>query len=86
MTKVTSAEMQRKFGQFKEVAQREPVTITSHGRDSLVLISVQEFQRLKALDTRQAYYAWELPEDLSEELDQAVAPAADAQYDRELES
>ena len=51
MVKVTSAEMQKRFRQYSELAQREPVSITNHGRESLVLMSAAEFQRLKALDT-----------------------------------
>lgn len=47
------------------MAKREPVSITDRGRDSLVLLSADEFERLKALDARKAFYAWELPDDLA---------------------
>jgi len=69
MVTVTSAQMQKQFGRFRDIAQREPVTITNHGRESLVMISADEFKRLKALDTRKAYYAHELPDDIVAELD-----------------
>ena len=69
MVTVTSAEMQKQFGRYREIAQREPVSITNHGRESLVMISADEFKRLKALDTRQTYYAHELPDDIVAELD-----------------
>jgi prevent-host-death family protein len=39
MASVTSADFQRGFGRYREVAQREPVVITSHGREILVLLS-----------------------------------------------
>ena len=50
MPSVTSAELIRKFGRYRDMAQREPVTITNHGRDSLVLLSNEEYQRLKRRD------------------------------------
>ncbi len=72
MATATSAEMQKQFGRFREIAQREPVMITNHGRDSLVLLSAEEFKRLKALDTRQAYYANELPDEWVKELEKPL--------------
>ena len=69
MVTVTSAEMQKQFGRFRDIAQREPVTVTNHGRESLVMLSADEFKRLKALDTRKAYYTHELPDDIVAELD-----------------
>ncbi len=49
---VTSAEFQKGFGRFREAALREPVTITNHGRDSLVLMSADEYRRLKRRERR----------------------------------
>ena len=43
MTSVTASEIQKNFGRYKEIAQREPITITSNGRESVVLISYSEF-------------------------------------------
>ena len=73
MVRVTAAEVQKQFGAYSERAQREPVTITKHGRDSLVLISAEDYERLKSLDTRKAYYAWELPDDIVEAMEQELA-------------
>ena len=47
---VSSAEFQRAFGRYREVALREPVTITNHGRDSVVLVGAEEYHRLKSRD------------------------------------
>ncbi len=47
MITVTSAEFQKQFGQFRELAQHEPITVTNHGRDSVVLVSAAEYLRLK---------------------------------------
>ena len=51
MTRVTSTVFQQAVGSYSDAAMREPVIITSHDRDRLVLMSVEEYQRLKALDT-----------------------------------
>ena len=63
MVRVSAAELQKQFGTYSEKAQREPVTITKHGRDSLVLLSSADYERLKSFDTRKHYFAWELPDE-----------------------
>lgn len=52
MSKITSAEFQRNLGRYQDEALAEPVTITKNGRERLVLLSVQEYQRLKRRDRR----------------------------------
>jgi len=64
MIEVASAEFAKNFGRYKELAQREPVAITSHGRKSGYFVSeyeYAEYQRLKVL-SRRAYHISELPE------------------------
>ena len=46
MVKVSSAEFQRNFGHYQDVALGEPVTITRNGRERTVMISAEEYQRL----------------------------------------
>lgn len=46
---VSASEFQKNFGHFKEIAQREPVTVTSNGRESVVLVSAIEFEALAKL-------------------------------------
>jgi len=48
MTTVTASEFQKNFGAFKETAQREPVKITSNGRESVVLISAASYAEYEA--------------------------------------
>lgn len=81
MARATAAEIQKRFGAYSEIAQREPVTITNHGRDSLVLLSARDYERLKSMDTRRAYYAWELPDDVVKALEEATTPEGVAAYD-----
>ena len=61
MTKVTSKELNRKFGEIRAKAHRGPVIITHHGRDDLALIPAEELKRYQELDPRrpQHFYAWE---------------------------
>ena len=66
MTTVSASEFQKKFGHFKEVAQREPVMVTSNGRESVVLLSAAEYAELKKL--RYAY-SGETTEEFKQDLD-----------------
>ena len=55
MREVPATEFTRDFGQYQEIAQREPVAVTSHGRATGYFVSVVEFeelQRLKAYSRR----------------------------------
>jgi prevent-host-death family protein len=81
--KVSSAEFQKKFGSLADKALTEPVTITRNGRDRLVLMSVEEYDRLKRRDRRVVRL-----EDFTDEemalIAQAEVPAEYACLDAEL--
>ncbi|QND64920.1 type II toxin-antitoxin system prevent-host-death family antitoxin [Mesorhizobium loti] len=47
MSVISSVEFQRNLGRYQDKALAEPVTITKNGRERLVLLSVDEYQRLK---------------------------------------
>jgi prevent-host-death family protein len=49
---ISSAEFQKGFGRYREVALKQPLVITNHGRDSLVLMAVDEYRRLKRRERR----------------------------------
>ncbi len=66
MVRATAAEVQKQFGLYADKAQTEPVTITKHGRDSVVLLSVADYERLKSFDTRESYSVFDLPNDIAE--------------------
>ena len=78
MIKVSAAELQRQFGSYSEKAQREAVTITKHGRDSLVMISAEAYERLKSFDTRESYSVFDLPDDIAEAILNAELPKVSA--------
>jgi len=48
--RVTTADFIKHYGSLADRALAEPVTITKNGRDRLVVISADEFARLKSRD------------------------------------
>jgi prevent-host-death family protein len=63
---VTSTEFQTRAGLYIERAAKAPVFITKHSRPVRVLLDIDEYERMKARDTRRAYYVEELPDDMIE--------------------
>jgi PHD/YefM family antitoxin component YafN of YafNO toxin-antitoxin module len=81
--RVSSAEFLKNYGTLTEKALSEPITITRNGRDRLVIISVEEYERLKRRD-RRAYLIEDMtPEQLSA-LEPAEVPPEYAHLDAEL--
>ena len=81
MTRVTASEFQNAFGALSDKARHEPVVITKHGRDSLVVMPVEEWERLKRRDRRVGSTA-ELAEEWVEAIRGAqVADVADTPAD-----
>ncbi|MDG5496834.1 type II toxin-antitoxin system Phd/YefM family antitoxin [Niveispirillum sp. BGYR6] len=50
MLKVSAAEFQRNIGRYQDMALRQPVAVTRNGRESTVLLSSEEYMRLKRRD------------------------------------
>jgi prevent-host-death family protein len=50
--KVTTADFIKNSGTLADKALAEPVTITKNGRDRLVVLSADEYERLKRRDRR----------------------------------
>lgn len=79
---VSSGEFLKAYGRISETALREPVSITNHGRERLVLLSAEEYRRLKRND-RVALSVWELSEEDIRALEASDAPPEAAQFDHE---
>ena len=47
MSTVTAAEFQRHIGRYQDEALTRPVAISRNGRERVVMISVDEYRRLK---------------------------------------
>jgi prevent-host-death family protein len=52
MATITASEFQKRVGEFSDIARREPVTVTRHGRASLVLLAAEDYDRLKQIEQR----------------------------------
>jgi len=83
--KVTASEFQRAFGALSDKALRSPVTITKQGRDHLVVVSAEEYARLKRRD-RQSGYAADLPDELAKAFQEAQVPEEFNYLNAELET
>lgn len=82
MVTVGAATLARNFGHYQDVALKEPVAITSNGRERLVLLSAEEYHRLRRRDRRVLGL-----EDFSAEeilaIARSEAPADTAKFDHE---
>ena len=83
MTKVSLTEFQNNVQRYEDQALTEPVTITEDGRDRLVLLSAEEYARLKRRD-RRVVVTRELTEEEIELISKAEVPAEYAYLDEEL--
>jgi prevent-host-death family protein len=84
MTKVTSGEFQREFGRYRALAQREPVIITNHGRDDVVLLGAEDYVRLRRYEQK-TFHVSELPREVIDGLGRVKIPKGAAKFDREYE-
>jgi PHD/YefM family antitoxin component YafN of YafNO toxin-antitoxin module len=83
MAKVTAGRFQKEFGHFRTLAHREAVTVTSHGRDDVVLLSAGEYQRLRSLE-RRAMPASELSAAEVSALENVEISPESLRYDHEM--
>jgi prevent-host-death family protein len=85
ITRISATEFKNAVGRYSDKAIREPVAITKQGRDHLVLLSAEEYARMKKRDRRVG-----LTGDLSDEMLDAVleahAPEAASAFDHEVRS
>jgi prevent-host-death family protein len=82
MTKVTSGQFTREFGRYRAMAHREPIIITNHGRDDVVLIAAEDYTRLSRYQ-QQAFHVTQLPKDVVDELGTVPVPEAASKFDDE---
>jgi prevent-host-death family protein len=84
MGKVSSTEFVRTPGQFQDQAQREPVIIMKHNREHAVILSAEEYRRLKRRD-RLVFRAGELSDEDIAAIRLVAAPASAATFDDEMD-
>ena len=83
MIKVTATEFQRNFGQYEDTALVEPVSITRHGREKVVLLSKEAFDKL-SVRAPKAMLVSELSDDDLRNIEQAKVPTEYAEFNNEL--
>ncbi len=82
MIKVSAADFQRQLGRYQDIALTQPVAITRNGRDRTVLISVDEYNRLKRRDREVLTLSDFTAEDIAA-IETARAPDAAKAFDDE---
>ena len=80
MAQATALEFQRRFGEFQHQAQREPVSITRHGRRELVLMSADHYDWLVAAAKR-SHRTVETPDVVIEAVERSEMDASHASLD-----
>lgn len=83
MITISSAEFQRNFGRYQDVALTEPVAITRNGRERIVVLSVDEYHRLKQRD-RQVLSLVDFNEADLQAIHAAEPPPEAATFDHEV--
>ena len=83
MLKVPAAEAQRNFGLYQDKALTQPVAVTRNGRPRVVMISVEEYERLKRRD-RQVFRTEEAPDALADAILAARPPEGGDSFDHEV--
>lgn len=84
MVKISSVEFQKNFGRYQDAALTEPVTVTRNGRDRVVVLSVEEYQRLKRRD-RQVMSLTDFTDADIVAIKASKPPAEASQFDDEIE-
>ena len=80
---VPAAEFQRKIGHYQDKALVEPIVVTRNGRQRVVLLSADEFKRLKRRD-RQVMTPIDFTDEDIAALETVRAPAEAARFNHEV--
>ena len=81
--RVTTADFIKHYGTLADRALSEPVTITKNGRDRLVVLSAEEYERLCRRD-RHVLRAGDLTDEEVALIARAEVPAEHAHLDEEI--
>lgn len=83
MIKVPAAEFQRNIGRYQDLALKEPIAVTRNGRERTVMISIEEYHRLKSRDRRVMILDDFTDEDIAA-LEATRAPGSARDFDNEV--
>jgi PHD/YefM family antitoxin component YafN of YafNO toxin-antitoxin module len=66
MKRFSTVDLDKNLGDVKSAAGREPVIITEHRKDRFVIMTIEDFRRLRdSADPRRVYGAGETPHDVA---------------------
>ncbi len=85
MPRVSSTDLSNKLGQYQDEALKRPLIITKNNRERLVMLSIEEYRRLKQLD-RKALFVEELTDADLEAISRAEVPVEHDHLNIEYES
>lgn len=82
---ISSVEFVRHFGRYHDEAMRQPITLTKHGRASVVVVPADVYERMMSGDDpRRAFGAGEMPRELADRfLAQLEQDSADYQASKD---
>jgi prevent-host-death family protein len=80
---VSAAEFQRNIGRYQDIALTQPVAVTRNGRERTVMISIEEYRRLKRRD-REVLALDDFTDADIAALESAHAPESAKAFDHEL--
>lgn len=83
MVRVTSVEFQKNVGRYQDLALTQPITVTRNGRDRTVVLSAEEYARLKRRDRRVMGIEDFTEEDITA-IERAEPPRTAARFDKEV--
>jgi hypothetical protein len=83
MLRVPAGEFQRHIGRYQDIALTQAVAVTRNGRERTVMISAEEYHRLKRLD-RQVLGLADFTDDDIAALEMTRAPESSKAFDQEL--
>ncbi len=70
MATATATQVQKGFGAYIDKALREPVTITRHNRETVVMLSAETYKQMQAVLAK-ALYAHEVPDEVARLIEDA---------------
>ncbi len=82
---VSSTDFQNRAGLYIEKSAKTPVFITKFSRPVRVLLDIDEYERLKKYDTREALYPHELSDEWKEELEKDYLGERNPELDHLME-
>ncbi len=69
MKRFTFSDMNRSSGEILEAAMLEPVVLTKHGKEKLVIVSARDYHRMRGEPSpAKSYFRHEAPNDVHVEL------------------